>query len=116
MLSRKTTLRLLDIIEDAGRIATFIDGMTVNDFLADERTIFAIERLLQRVTEAAIQIVPEDAIQLEPNLPIGKMRGLGNRLRHEYGEIDRRAIFQIACVEVPLLRAAAQFAVETNAC
>ncbi len=44
MLSKRTVARLRDIIEDTRRVASFIDGMTLYTFIADERTIFAIAR------------------------------------------------------------------------
>ncbi len=112
MLSRKAILRLRDIIDDADRIAAFIDGMSLHDFRGDERTLFAVERLLQRITEAAIQIEPDDAAHVGPDLPIAKMRALGNRLRHEYRHVDADIIFEIASIEVPLARAAAERALE----
>jgi uncharacterized protein with HEPN domain len=80
MPSRRTTLRLRDMIDDADRIAAFIDGMDVGAFAADERTIFAVERLLQRITEAAVQIEPDDAALLGPEVPIAAMRAGGRRL------------------------------------
>lgn len=112
MLSRKTELRLRDIIEDGLRIASFIDGMTLSDFIANERTIFAVERLLQRITEAAIQIDSQEAADFCDPLPIPQMRALGNRLRHEYRDIDRPTVFQIASVEVPAIIVSAELALE----
>lgn len=100
------------MIDDADRIARFIDGMTRQAFASDERTIFAVERLLQRITEAAVQIPPEEAPLLGPDVPVAKMRAFGNRLRHEYRDIARDVIFDLARVEVPLIRAAAELALE----
>lgn len=114
MLSERTTDRLRDIIEDARRIETFIDGMTFDDFLASEKTLFAVERLLQRITEAAIQIDPSDAAVLSRYLPVDKMRGLGNRLRHEYRDLDRAIVFEIARLDVPALAVAADMAIESG--
>jgi uncharacterized protein with HEPN domain len=105
MLSRRTRNRLRDIEEDARRIDSFIEGMALSDFVANERTIFAVERLLQRITEAAIQIEPEDAAKLGPNFPIAQMRALGNRLRHEYRHIDRAVVFDLAQIQVPAIAA-----------
>ncbi len=110
MPSRRTILRLQDIIDDADRISAFVDGMTLADFIADEKTILAVERLLQRITEAAVQIEPADAARIGAGLPVAAMRALGNRLRHEYRDIDRRIIFEIVRDEVPSLRAAATLA------
>ena len=110
MFSKRTELRLRDIIEDAMRIETFVEDMSLPEFLASERTIFAVERLLQRITEAALQIDSEDAAAMVPPLPIAEMRGLGNRLRHEYRDIDRGIIYDLAVHEVPALRVAAEIA------
>jgi uncharacterized protein with HEPN domain len=114
MLSERTIGRLCDIVEDARRIQIFIDGMTLHDFLADERTLFAVERLLQRITEAAVQIDPGDAERLSTDLPVAKMRAFGNRLRHEYRDLDRAVAFDIARTDVPALAAAAEVALGTE--
>lgn len=115
MLSERTANRLRDIGEDAIRIGVFIDDMTLTDFLASERTIFAVERLLQRITEAAVQIDPAEVRLIGEGLPVAQMRGLGNRLRHEYRDVDRSVIFDIARIEVPAVRAAVELALETLA-
>lgn len=111
MPSERATGRLQDMIDDADRIASFIGGMSLSDFLADERTIFAVERLLQRITEAAIQLGADGSADVSA-LPIVQMRALGNRLRHEYRQIDRGVIFDIACNKVPDVRIAAAQALE----
>lgn len=111
MPSERTIRRLNDIIEDAHRVADFIDGMSLSEFLAHERTILAVERPLQRITEATIQIDAADAAEID-GIPFAKMRAFGNLLRHEYRDIDRRVVFDIARVEVPLVRAAAELALE----
>ena len=113
MLSERSADRLRDVIEDATRIETFIDNMTLAEFLASERTVFAVERLLQRITEAAIQIGAADAALIGPGFPIAQMRGLGNRLRHEYRDLDRAVIFEIARIEVPALATAAELALSS---
>jgi uncharacterized protein with HEPN domain len=114
MLSERTANRLRDMVEDARRIETFISGMTLDDFMAQERTLFAVERLLQRITEAAIQIDPADAALLGDDIPIQKMRSLGNRLRHEYRDLDRAVVFDIARIQVPALAIAAEIALSSD--
>lgn len=112
MLSERTKRRLRDILDDAYRVQVFLDGMTLPVFLADERTIFAVERLLQRITEAAIQIEAGDAERIGPGLPVVQMRALGNRLRHEYFDVNRTILFDIAVREVAVLRASVELALE----
>ena len=105
-------LRFRDIIEDADRISTFIDGMSLADFLAHDGTIFAVERSLRRITEATIQIDAADAALIE-DIPFAKMRAFGTLLGHEHRVIDRGVVFGVARIEVPPVRAAAELALET---
>ena len=88
--------------------------MTLSDFLVSERTLFAVERLLQRITEAAVQIDPADIEHLRADLPIGQMRGLGNRLRHEYRDLNRAVVFDIARSQVPALAVVAEIALSSD--
>ena len=114
MLSERVANRLRDIIEDASRIETFLDGQTLSEFLADERTIFAVERLLQRITEAAIRIGSDEAAALGLKMPIAAMRAFGNRLRHEYDNLDRSVVYRIATVEIPSVRVEAEIALDSD--
>ena len=113
MSSRRTELRLRDIIEDARRIETFIDGMSLTEFRANERTLFAVERLLQRITEAAIHIPASEAQTIGFRVATAELRAFGNRLRHEYRDIDPSIVLDIARIEVPALRAEAENALDT---
>lgn len=113
MLSRRTELRLRDIIEDAQRIATFIGALDLDAFRASEITLLAVERLLQPITEAAVQIDALDLSSLGPDFPIAQMRAFGNRLRHEYRDIDPAVIFDVARINVPALKAAAERALNS---
>jgi len=111
--SDRTRDRLQDIVDDGRRIALFLAGKTEREFAADERTLFAVERLLQRITEAVVQIGAEDMAKVIAELPVERMRGFGNRLRHEYRDLDQRLVFSIARNDLPPLTAAAARALET---
>ncbi len=53
--TEREILRLHDIIENADRISRYIVDLDLPTFAADERTIDAVERCLQRITEAVIR-------------------------------------------------------------
>lgn len=59
---------------------------------------------------SAIQIDAADLESVGTGLPIVRMRGLGNRLRYEYRDLDRGVIFDIARIEVPALATVAELA------
>lgn len=112
MFSDRDRERLRDIIENADWIADDIAGVRAEQFGDDRRRADAVERCLQRITEAIIHL--GDATTTEAGFDVrwGELRNLGNRLRHEYRRIDRRVIFQIAADDVPRLRDAAARALE----
>ncbi|MEA3017731.1 MAG: hypothetical protein QOI38_2453 [Sphingomonadales bacterium] len=104
MSSRRETLRLSDIIENADAIAGYIEGLSIEKFAADRMRIDAVERCLERIIEAAAKIGAERMAEIVPDLPMERVRGLGNRLRHSYDLIDLGTIWETVIVHVPLLR------------
>ena len=63
-----------------------------------------MERCLQRLTEAVIRIGPERMAEISPQTPVDAVRGLGNRLRHEYDSLDLPTIWRTARESLPELR------------
>ena len=86
MPSEKPAHRLEDIIENAKAIQRYTAGMDVTAFEEDDKTHDAVERCLERITEAAAKL-GDLAPALMPGQPWQKIRAFGNRLRHEYDDI-----------------------------
>jgi uncharacterized protein with HEPN domain len=78
---------LQDILESIDLIEQFTSGMDLDAFRSDQRTMAAVERKLQIVSEAAIR-PGERAEEVCPGLPWRDIRGIGNWLRHEYFRVD----------------------------
>jgi uncharacterized protein with HEPN domain len=113
MFSERVRAYLLDIVEDADRLAGFINGATLQSFTDDERTVLAVERLFQRITEAVIRVGPEDMTRVGTDIPVDRIRAFGNRLRHDYRNIDPRVLLDTAANDLPLLRDAVARALAT---
>lgn len=111
--SERTRLRLRHIMDEADAIADYLQGMSIDRFRSDRRTVDAVERCLSRITEAVIHIGKDEADSLELHVPWEEVRALGNRLRHEYHRLDRGVIYNTAVDDVPLLRRAAARALDT---
>jgi uncharacterized protein with HEPN domain len=82
---------LRDILESIDKIERFTAGMDLIAFSEDEKTISAVERELQKISEAAIRLGNE-AEALCPGLPWRDIRGIGNWLRHQYDRVDLETI------------------------
>lgn len=107
MYSERVRTRLQDIVDYSDRAAAYLGDLTLDQFRADQRTLHAVERCVSCITEAMIQIGEEEAKRLLPNVPFQLVRGMGNRLRHEYKGIDTRAVYATVREELPPLREAA---------
>jgi uncharacterized protein with HEPN domain len=106
MFSERTLLYLSDVVDDSTRLANFVEGLTLDQFIADDRTRLAVERLFQRITEAVIQIGPDDMAKVGADIPVGRIRAFGNRLRHDYRAIDPALLLSTAREDLPVLVAA----------
>ncbi len=104
MSTERELLRLQDIADNIDKIEAYLDGYDFDSFAADDKTIDAVERCLQRITEAVIKIGPERMAEISPRTPVDAVRGLGNRLRHEYDMLDLGTIWLTARESLPDLR------------
>jgi uncharacterized protein with HEPN domain len=80
--SEKPVRRLEDIIENARAIQRYTAGLNGETFARDDKTYDAVERCLERISEAAFKL-GDLASVLMPDQPWQEIRALGNRLRHE---------------------------------
>jgi len=79
--------RLRDILANIARIRRHMSGMTSDRFLSDEKTQDAVERCLERISEAARKI--GDGLDAKyPAVEFHKLRQVGSVLRHNYGEFS----------------------------
>lgn len=104
MPSEAPDRRLQDIIDNIDRITRYREGSPAGSEL-DAKTRDAIERCLQRISEAAKKLGSGVAEQ-HPSIPWRSIRGLGNVLRHEYDSVDDLSIDAIVREHLGPLRAA----------
>ncbi len=103
-------LPLCDILESISRIDSFLDGYTFVQFTRDDKTIAAVERKLQIITEAAFRL-GEQAEVLCPGIPWRNIRGTGNWLRHQYDRVDLETIWNTVKTDLPALKASVSKAI-----
>jgi uncharacterized protein with HEPN domain len=104
--SNKAPRYLQHIIDNAQAVFRYTEGMDLTAFEEDRKTYDAVERCLQRITEAVMRL-GEQAPALMPDQPWRRIRGLGNRLRHDYDSIEEDKLFDIVRNDLPGLYAAA---------
>lgn len=103
MPKRDPDLLLEDILTSIGKIERYTAGMEQAQFRQDEKTLDAVVRNLEIVGEAARQLPEEFAAQY-PEVPWQQIRGLRNRIVHDYFGLDLEIIWQIISHDLPQLR------------
>ena len=96
--------RLQDIVTNIDRVRAHLKGMKPDAEL-DDKTRDAVERCLERISEAAKKLGPMIE-ERQPQVSWRGIRGLGNVLRHEYDAVDDSTIARIVEDELGPLRQA----------
>lgn len=102
--------RFHDIVENIDRIIDFTEGMSRAAYDGDIKTKLAVERCLQIISEAAAKL-GATAEKTAPEIPWADIRGMGNRLRHGYGELDADTVWATIENDLVPLRAVCKTAI-----
>ena len=106
------SLSLADIRDAIVAIEEFTDGVNFDAFREDTKTIAAVERKLQVISEAAVRL-GERADALCPGLPWHNIRGIGNWHRHQYDRVDLETLWNTVMNDLPPLKAGVLLALKS---
>ena len=93
---------LQDILENAEKALGFVTGMTGDDFLKDEKTVFAVIRAIEVVGEATKKI-PQEVREKYHQIPWREMAGTRDKLVHEYFGVNLVVIWKTVNEDIPAL-------------
>jgi len=101
---------LEDIRLNINDIRQYVGDIDESVFTADKQKRDAVERCLERVTEAVARLERSGIglDTLEPEIPWRTIRDLGNRLRHAYETINPERIWLIISEDLGPLDEATQ--------
>ncbi len=100
MVEREYRDFIIDMIEAADMVASFIQGMNKEQFLADKKTQFAVVRALEIIGEAAKK-VPDSIRSRYPDLPWREISGMRDKLIHDYFGVNNEVVWKTAVEDVP---------------
>lgn len=94
MATNRPVERYRQIVDACDTIQAYTDSYDKDRYLGDRKTQDAVERQLLKIAEAAARLdaLAEDDL---PDQPWRQIRGLGNRLRHEYDNVDGVLIWEL---------------------
>lgn len=84
-----------DILTEAQSIKTFIAGHTLESYIADKKTRFAVERCFEIIGEALTRISKLDADALESIRDYRSIKSFRNLIVHAYDHIEDRIVWGI---------------------
>ncbi|WP_183577431.1 DUF86 domain-containing protein [Mucilaginibacter sp. X5P1] len=102
MSNRQPKLLLEDILESAEKINTYTINLTYEEFIVDSKTIDAVVRNFEIIGEAANRL-PDELKENNTELDWFKIRGLRNRIVHNYFGIDHKIIWSTKEIYLPQL-------------
>ena len=94
---------LQDILSACQSIIRFTDGLTLETYMRDEKTRYAVMRGYEIMGEA-VRHVPDAVKSANPSIPWTTMAAVRNRIIHAYFGIDDTILFATIDAELkPLL-------------
>jgi uncharacterized protein with HEPN domain len=86
---------LYDMMESAQVICSYIEGVTFDDFWDNGEKRDAIAMRIAAIGDAARNVAKSTELAL-PAIPFGNIRGMRNRIAHDYGKVDFREVWKVA--------------------
>ena len=102
-MKRKYLFFLKDILDAIEKIEEFVDDMSFEEFIKDDKTVSAVIRKLEIIGEATKHL-PAELRKKYPDLPWSSMAKLRDRLIHGYFVVDHEIVWNVIKKELPLLK------------
>ncbi len=105
MRSNPATAALRDIAHHIDLAANFTASFDYEAFRADARTVYAVTRCLEIISEASRRL-SDDLKARHPSIAWRDMAGAGNIYRHDYEDVAAQQVWDAVQIDLPPLRAA----------
>lgn len=96
-----------DIMDAVSKVEKFTKDMEYEDFVRDDKTIFAVIRALEIIGEAAKRL-PPSVKNRYPAIPWKDIAGMRNKLTHEYFGVNLKVVWSTVKQDIPALRSLIQ--------
>jgi uncharacterized protein with HEPN domain len=114
MPSRTADTALRDILHHVDLAASFSAGFDRASFKLDIKTVYAVTRCLEIISEASRRL-PDDMKARHPAIGWKQMAAAGNVYRHDYEDVAAEFVWETVQRALPPLRAAIEIELKGGA-
>jgi len=102
-LTREFLDYLEDVLTSMDKAENFVQGMSYDDFLTDDKTSYATLRALEIIGEA-VKKVPQEVRKRYPDIPWAEMAGMRDKLIHDYFGVNLQTVWGTVKKDIPALK------------
>lgn len=102
-MKSRDTIIIQKIIGYIDEIERYVDGLQAKDFLDDKKTIAACAFSVSQIGELVKEIT-EETIKKYKNIPWNSIRGMRNRIIHDYENVDLAVLWGTIKESLPELK------------
>jgi len=102
-MKRDYQLFIKDIIAAMESIEGFVEGMSFEELMQDDKTASAVIRKFEIVGEATKRL-SDELKEEHPEIPWKRMAGMRDRLIHAYFGVDYKLVWEAIKAEVPSMK------------
>ena len=99
-MTREYSDYLKDIVNAMMKAETFIENMTYEEFVQDDKTVYAVIRAIEIIGEAVKQ-VPDSMREKHSEIPWKSMAGMRDKLIHHYFGVNLKLVWNTVKQEIP---------------
>jgi len=104
MPSERAIGPLRDILHHIDLANQFVEGFDRDAFKADIKTVYAVTRCLEIISEASRRL-PDELKARHPSISWRQMASAGNVYRHDYEDVAAQFVWETVQVALPPLKA-----------